>query len=248
MSREETIIALVSEEKKIEVNELAKQLNVSKVTIRKDLDKLEQRGILHRQHGFALINNEADINYRLAKHYDLKRKIAKKAASTIRDGETVLIESGSTCTLLAEELAFHKKEVTIITNSCFIASYIRKSETARIILLGGEYQKDSQVNVGPLVKQVIDNFYVDHLFIGIDGFDEKRGFTGSDLTRCETTRILADSAKETIILTDASKFQQKGLVTEFHFDEIQRIFTDEKIASETAAFLRQQQIEVTIVN
>lgn len=247
MSREEAIIALVSAEKKVEVNELAERLQVSKVTIRKDLDKLEQRGILHRQHGFALLNNEADINYRLAKHYDLKRKIAKAAAKTITDGSTVMIESGSTCTLLAEELAFHKKDITIITNSCFIASYIRKSESVQVILLGGEYQKDSQVNVGPLVKQVIDNFYVDQLFIGIDGFDEQRGFTGSDITRCETTRVLAQAAAKTIILTDASKFQQKGLVTEFHFDEIDSIFTNDPLDAATADFLRQQQIKLTLV-
>ena len=87
MTREEEIIAIVSEKKKIEVNELADLLKVSRVTIRKDLDKLESRGILHRQHGFAVLNNQDDINYRLAINYDLKRKIAKKAAELVKDGE-----------------------------------------------------------------------------------------------------------------------------------------------------------------
>ena len=126
MTREEEIITIVSEKKKIEVNELADLLKVSRVTIRKDLDKLESRGILHRQHGFAVLNNQDDINYRLAINYDLKRKIAKKAAELVKDGEMVMIESGSTCALLAEELAYNKNDVTIITNSCFIASYVRK--------------------------------------------------------------------------------------------------------------------------
>lgn len=76
------------------------------------------------------------MNYRLAYNYDLKRKISREAAKLINNGETVMIESGSTCALLAEELAFNKNDVTIITNSCFIASYIRKAELVKVILLG----------------------------------------------------------------------------------------------------------------
>lgn len=247
MSREEEIISLVSKEKKIEVNQLAELLKVSKVTIRKDLDKLEARGILHREHGYALLNNEADINYRLAQNYDLKSKIARKAAESISDGEVVMIESGSTCALLAEELAFNKGDVTIITNSSFIASYIRKSESVKIILLGGEHQKDSQVNVGPLVKQVVENFHVNKLFVGVDGFDEERGFTGSDITRCDTARVMAERADNTILLTDSSKFHKKGVITEFNFDEVAKVYTDKAIPAAAKQFLEERNISVITV-
>lgn len=247
MSREEEIIAIVSEEKKVEVNYLAERLGVSRVTIRKDLDKLEGRGILHRQHGFALLKNEADINYRLAKNYDQKLKIAKKAAESITDGEIVMIESGSTCTLLAEELAYKGSDITIITNSCFVASYVRKAETVKVILLGGEYQKDSQVNVGPLVKQVVKNFYVDKLFVGVDGCDRERGFTGSDFARCDTARMMAENAGNVIVLTDSSKFQKRGAIAEFSFDEVARVYTDDGIPEELKRFLEQQRVAVTTV-
>jgi len=247
MSREEEIIAIVSENKKIEVNELADQLEVSRVTIRKDLDKLEERGIIHRQHGFAVLNSQDDINYRLAINYDLKRKIAKEAAKLVKDGETVMIESGSTCTLLAEELAYRKNDVTIITNSNFIASYIRKAEAVKVLLIGGEYQKDSQVNVGPLVKKVISEFHVDKLFVGIDGFDEKRGFTGSDVTRSDTANTLMNSANHTIVLTDSSKFLQVGVVSEFAFDKISLVYTDKRIEKEKIKFLEKQEIKVITV-
>ena len=155
-----------------------------------------------------------------------------------------MIESGSTCALLAEELAFNRNDITIITNSCFIASYVRKAETVKVILLGGEYQKESQVNVGPLVKQVINEFYVDKLFVGIDGFDARRGFTGSDITRCDTTRTLATAANQTIVLTDSSKFSQNGLVSEFGFSEISKVFTDKHINREALAFLEKEKISV----
>lgn len=247
MAREEEIISIVSENKKIEVNELAHLLDVSKVTIRKDLDKLETRGIVHRQHGYAVLNSQDDINYRLAINYDLKRKIARKAAELVKDGETVMIESGSTCTLLAEELAYHKSDVTIITNSNFITSYIRKAEGVKILLIGGEYQKDSQVNVGPLVKKVISEFHVDKLFVGIDGFDEQRGFTGSDVTRCDTANTMMSSANNTIVLTDSSKFLQGGVVSEFAFDTISMVYTDNRIEKEKKEFLEKQSIQVVTV-
>lgn len=247
MSREEEILAIVSKQKKIEVNELSELLGVSKVTIRKDLDKLETRGLLHRQHGYALLNDLDDINYRLAQNYDLKRKIALEASKIVNDGEVIMIESGSTCALLAEELAFNRSDITIITNSCFIASYVRKAESVKVILIGGEYQKASQVNVGPLVKQVIKEFHVDKLFIGIDGFDQRRGFTGSDITRCDTTRMLASAAEQTIILTDSSKFSQNGVVSEFAFNEISQVFTDQKIEPAALAFLQTEKIQVTTV-
>ena len=247
MSREEEIILIVSQRKKIEVNELSELLNVSKVTIRKDLDKLEARGLVHRQHGFALLNNVDDINYRLAQNYELKRKIALEASKIVDDGEVVMIESGSTCALLAEELAFNRKDITIITNSCFIASYIRKAESVKIILIAGEYQKESQVNVGPLVKKVIGEFFVDKLFIGIDGFDKKRGFTGNDITRCDTTRTLSTAADQTIILTDSSKFEQKGVVSEFDFNEISKVFTDSGIGEAELNFLNTNNIVTVTV-
>ncbi|MGX7172529.1 DeoR/GlpR family DNA-binding transcription regulator [Enterococcus ratti] len=247
MSREEEIISIVSKNKKMEVNELAELLKVSQVTIRKDLDKLEARGILHRQHGFALISNQDDINYRLASHYELKRKIALKAAELVSDGETVMIESGSTCTLLAEELAYNRNDITIITNSCFIASYIRKAESVKVVLIGGEYQKDSQVNVGPLVRKLINAFHVDKLFVGIDGFDKRRGFTGSDITRCDTANAMMKAADKTIVLTDSSKFSQIGVVSEFAFEDISIVFTDKGISEEKAQFLRGKNIELVTV-
>lgn len=247
MSREEEIISIVSKNKKIEVSGLAELLNVSRVTIRKDLDKLEARGILHRQHGFAVLNSQDDINYRLAYNYDLKRKIALEAAKLVKDGETVMIESGSTCTLLAEELAYNRNDITIITNSCFIASYVRKAETVKIVLIGGEYQKDSQVNVGPFVKKIISEFHVDKLFVGIDGFDERRGFTGSDITRCDTANTMMTAAKNTIVLTDSSKFSQIGVVSEFAFEDIAMVYTDEGIDKEKRQFLDAKNIKLITV-
>ena len=102
MKRLEQIIKLVSEYEKIDVNTLSEKLNVSKVTIRKDLDKLESKGLLHREHGYAVLNSGDDLNVRLSINYEIKRKIVQEAVKLVSDNETIMIESGSTCALLAE--------------------------------------------------------------------------------------------------------------------------------------------------
>ena len=142
--RQSKIIKLVNSNHKMEVSKLAVLLGVSQVTIRKDLDHLEDEGLLTREHGFALIRNANDINTRMTLNYDKKLAIATKAAEMVSNGETVMLESGSTCTLLAEQLARLKRDVTIITNSAYIAIRIRELPIRKVILLGGEYQKDYQ--------------------------------------------------------------------------------------------------------
>ena len=109
---------------KTEVSALAEYLGTSKVTIRKDLDFLSEKGILKRERGYAVPNDPSDINYRMAFHLDTKQRIAQIAATYVKDGETVIVESGSTCALFAEELAKTKQNVTIITNSMYLANYV----------------------------------------------------------------------------------------------------------------------------
>ena len=141
MERLDEIVKLVSEFERIDVNTLSDRLKVSKVTIRKDLDKLETKGLLRREHGYAVLNSGDDLNVRLSFHYDTKRRIAQEAAKIVQDNETIMIESGSTCALLAEEICRTKKNVKIITNSYFIADYIKQTDSCKIILLAENFRK-----------------------------------------------------------------------------------------------------------
>lgn len=135
-----------------------------------------------------------------------KRRIAARAAELVRDGETVMIESGSCCALLADALTGAGRDVTIITNSAFIAGYVRRKPGAKVILLGGVYQNDAQVMVGPLVRQCAENFCVDRLFIGTDGYASRSGFTNSDHLRAQAVRDMAAQAEEVVVLMESSKF------------------------------------------
>ena len=175
--RTSQILELLVKEKKMEVAGLSAHLGVSQVTVRKDLDAMEAQGLIKREHGFAVLSSTDDIKGRLAYHYEEKRRIALRAAELVRDGDTIMIESGSCCALLAAALTESRSGVTIITNSAFIADYIRRSSDFQIILLGGIYQQDAQVMVGPMVRQCAENFWVDRFFIGVDGWSARAGFT-----------------------------------------------------------------------
>ena len=229
--RDSQILDALGVRKKISVQELAELLNVSDVTIRKDLSILESNGLLKREHGFAVLPTSDDVSTRLLFNYETKRRIARKAAESIRDGETLMIESGSCCTLLAEEIVTTRRDVTIITNSVFIANFVRHKAT-RIILLGGELQQESQVMVGSLVKKCAENFSVEKFFMGTDGFNE-RGAMSGDLMRAEAVRDMSESARRAIILTESKKFSQFGVVPLLTYKQIDTIFTDADISAET---------------
>ncbi len=103
--RQNRILDALTKHEKLEVKELAEMMEVSQVTIRKDLDALTQQGLIIRNHGYATLNNSDDMNNRLAYHYEMKQRIAKKVCEDIHDGETIMIESGSCCALVALEIA-----------------------------------------------------------------------------------------------------------------------------------------------
>ena len=242
--RHTKILELLTEKNKVDVTELSQNLGVSQVTIRKDLDMLEKKGLIVREHGFATLNGQDDMNNRIAYHYDIKQQLAKSACQMIEDGETIMIESGSCCALLAQEIASTKKDVTIITNSSFIADYIRQYSQVKLILLGGEYQKEAQVVVGPMTRRCVEAFFVDKFFIGTDGFSRNTGFTGNDYMRSETVRDMARQAAHVIVVTESSKFQQVGLVNLLPTQDVYCVVTDGMIPQESEEYLQSQNVIV----
>ncbi len=210
--REKEILSLLVDRRRIEVTELSAMLGVSQVTIRKDLDALEKMHLIKRNHGFAELSSEDDINSRLAYHYEEKTKIAAKAAELISDGDTVFIENGSCCALTALKIAQTKKNVTIVTNSAFIADYIRAEANVQIVLLGGIYQKESQCLVGPMIRQSAMNYNVKYCLIGTDGWNERIGFTNKDQMRAQAVRDMSASCERVVVLSESEKFSAAGTV------------------------------------
>ena len=239
------IMDMLNESGSLEVNAVAQELNVSAVTVRKDFAWLEQKGMLRRQHGSAVRVSPDDVGYRMTFSYEVKKRIVRRAAETVKSGESVMIESGSTCAMLAAELAEKKRDVTIITNSAFIAGHIRTIPGARVVLLGGLYEPEAQVMTGPLVKKCANEFFVDKFFIGTDGYDPKQGFSNVDLMRAEAVRAMAENAKRCIILTDSSKFGKRGVVTLMHAKDVSAVITD-AVPDNCRESLKENGVEIII--
>jgi DeoR/GlpR family transcriptional regulator of sugar metabolism len=238
---------LLSKHQRSEVSTLAELLGVSQVTVRKDLDMLEERGLVHREHGFACLNPTNDIGKRLAFNYDIKRRIAQRAAAMVEEGETVMIESGSCCALLAEELANEQKDVTIITNSVFIANFIRHAVRTKIILLGGVFQPETQVVVGPLTRKCGEIFFSDKFFVGTDGFMPGFGFTGKDHLRSQTVMDMVENARDVFVLTDSEKFYHPGVLGLVRLENVTEVFTDDRIPAEFEQQLSDNHIKLNKV-
>ncbi len=245
--RANQILELLTLENKMEVSLLAEKLGVSQVTVRKDLDELESKGVVVREHGFAVLKSPDDINGRIAYHYETKKRIASRAAELINEGDTLMIESGSCCALLAETLTATKKDLTIITNSTFIADYIRGKSGFQIILLGGIYQQDAQVLVGPMVRQCAENFCVDLFFIGTDGYSLRTGFTNRDQMRAQAVRDMSRQAEKVVVLTESEKFDKHGIVPLNINQQIKLVITDRQIDHVTISELGKQEIQVISV-
>ncbi|MBR3350286.1 MAG: DeoR/GlpR transcriptional regulator [Solobacterium sp.] len=244
--REKEILSLLVERRRIEVAELSELLGVSQVTIRKDLDQLEKMHMIKRVHGFAQLNSEDDINSRLAWHYEEKTKIAERAAELISDNDTVMIENGSCCALTALSIARTKKNVTIVTNSAFIADYVRNEPNVQVVLLGGIYQKESQCLVGPMIRECAMNYNVKYCMIGTDGWDERIGFTNKDQMRAQAVRDMAASAKQVVVLTESDKFSAAGTVPLNLVRNQISVLTDADISEEVRNRLTEQNIEIII--
>jgi DeoR/GlpR family transcriptional regulator of sugar metabolism len=228
--RQHIILELLGHNDQTTVKELASRLNVSSVTIRQDLNFLESEGLLKRVHGGAVLKDADDLSNRLGFNYEKKLNIARKLAGYVKDGETILIESGSVNALLARELVKRKK-VTIITTNVYIARQFRRNEQANIIILGGMYQHESESLVGKITRICLDQINYDKAFIGIDGYTSQAGFTLRDLFRAEISSHIIHKSNDVFIVSDSSKFGRTELTNICFLSDIQHIATDHDLES-----------------
>lgn len=245
--RRSKILEHVISNERVDVNVLAEMFGVSQVTVRKDLDHLERHGLIVREHGYAVAIAPDNLRSRLAFHHDIKRRIAAAAAELVPNGSTVMIESGSCCALLADEVARTRRGVTIITNSAFIADFVRGGQ-ASVILLGGDYQPESQVTVGPLVEQCLAGFHVDRVFVGVDGYTEGSGFTGRNHLRAAVVKQMATRAGDVVVLTESLKFSRQGAVPLLAADRVTRVVTDDGLDATMAEHLEGAGVALTLVS
>lgn len=244
--RQDKIFAIFADRPNVTVKELSALLNVSEVTVRKDLSALESSGILRRTHGGIAQVSSDSIEKRLQFRYNEKMKIAREAVKLVEDGDCILIEAGSTNAVFARELA-NKKEVKIITNSLYIPKMLKDMRSVHITVLGGYFQAEAEAMVGPLTKLLLGNISVNKAFIGMDGFSEKLGFTCGDFMRAEIGKEMCGRAEKVFVLSESSKFKNAGLTTAAEFSKINTVISDKDIPPKAVEILKKHQIDIIIV-
>ncbi|RME77262.1 MAG: DeoR/GlpR transcriptional regulator [Chloroflexi bacterium] len=232
--RRNQIRALVQAQGSVRVNELSDRFGVSELTIRRDLEKLEQQGILERTHGGAIsirrIREAPLYSEKYALHHTEKQQIGTAAARLVEDGDTVFIGGGSTTVQIFKHLA-GRQDLRVVTNNMGAVPEVQHLDLD-LILIGGSYHKSFNSSVGPLATLVLRQIYATKCIIGVDGISPAFGLTEPLIQWAEIARLMIERTKgQVIVVADHSKFgrvadyviapldQVDVLVVDSHFDE-----------------------------
>ena len=235
--------------KKVKVNELAKELGVSAVTIRKDLEALESSGLLVRTHGGAVLPDHTRSEWGFFKKLNQRKgekvRIAKKAVEMVEEGDTVILDSSSTTYYIAEEIRKRgKMQLTVVTNNIFIAEKLLGIPGVDVIVLGGNIRENSLSLVGPWALRFLEEIKVDKAFLGTMGFSPERGFMTPSLVAADVKRAMVMSAGEVFVVTDSSKFRRGAFAVFAQPEDIDFLITDRGIPEDVEAFLEEKGVRV----
>lgn len=249
--RQALILELLMQHDSILVTDLATHLNVSSVTIRKDLTDLEREKKLYRNHGKAILIDPYIDNRNVSEKEKLyveeKRLIGMKAANLIAPKDSILIASGTTMHALARSIA-PADELTVITASMEVSNILASEKNICIIQLGGILRHSSLSVVGKYAENILADFSCSKLFIGVDGIDLDFGITTTNMMEASLNRVMMQTAQKTIVLADSSKFGRRGFSKIADMEDTDHIITDSKIPPSTALRIEEMGIELTIAD
>jgi len=250
--RRRRIMELVEAQERATVEELVPRFGVSAVTIRGDLDALASGGLLVRSHGGALkrIDSAEDVPIAVKEtlHHAEKVRIGQAAAEMIRDGETILLDSGTTTAEIARQIKMMKlQSLNIITNALNIAMELASVPFVRLIMIGGILRQPSFSLCGPHAEHTLRHLHADRLFLGVDSLDPEIGMMTPDVLEAQLNAVMIQVSREVIVAADSSKFHRRSLSVIGKLDLVQKLITDSGVSQETLAALRARNLEVIVV-
>jgi DeoR/GlpR family transcriptional regulator of sugar metabolism len=234
--RLERILSYINENGFVTVNELLERFEVSKPTIMRDLTKLEVQQMIYRSHGGASsiqvgTKFEPTHSVKENQEVDKKKKIALLAKQFINPNETILLDSGSTTLMLAQQL-LSMKNLTVITNDLKIAMCLSENEDIDLVVLGGQKRKGVFSLIGSIPENLIVDLCVDKAFLGVDAIDLNKGLTNSNLDEMNLKKLMIGIAKKTILLVDSTKFNHTAFAKIGDIELVDYIITDDQLKDE----------------
>ena len=249
--RRSRISELIETRERATVQELANRFGVSAVTIRSDLDALAEAGGVIRSHGGALRREESeDVPLRLKQtlHRGEKERIAQAAARLIRDGETIILDSGTTTARIAARIGrLRLRSLTVITNALNIATALADLPNVHLIIIGGLLRQVSSSLVGPQAEQVLRGLHADRLFLGVDSVDPEIGLMTPDVLEAQLNALMIEVSQEVVAVADASKFHLRSLSVIAGVEKLDKLITDKSANPEVVEALRARGVEVILV-
>ncbi|WP_231887827.1 DeoR/GlpR family DNA-binding transcription regulator [Fictibacillus phosphorivorans] len=246
--RREHILQQLNTNGKIEIEDLVNELNVSAMTIRRDLAFLEETDQIIRTHGGAILNKplvvESSFRTKEGKFNDRKRAIAERAVQFIQDHSTILLDSGTT-TLEIAKLLKDKTTITVVTNDIKIAAELLDTNV-KVIVTGGELQNTIGTLFGPLTEQMLRGIHVDLFFLGAHAIHSQAGITAPTYEKASIKKLMIEASEKTWLVADSSKFDQKSLTKVCDLNQIHGLITDQHILDETEKILNEYLEVVTV--
>lgn len=234
--RRQEIIELLNMNSTVLVCDLSKKYDVSEVTIRTDLRLLEKQGVLTRFHGGAtkITDNddiksfkELQLEERYQRFIEAKKRIAIEAVKQVKEGDIIILDSGSTTMLIAEELV-KLKHITVITNSLTSAFILSDNSDIMLLICGGTLRHKTRSFHGKIAEQSLDGISADILFVGADGIDAQRGITTFN-EGYTISSVMANVAKKVVAVLDSSKFGRNGINIVLPLNKLDVIITDTNV-------------------
>lgn len=247
--RHSDILKLLEIDGSMAVSDLAERLGVSLETIRRDIKPLAESGAVLRMHGAVALPSalgEAPFEKRMREMSAAKKKIAECVARTITDGESLMLDTGTTTSFLARELLGHRR-LTVITNSSDIARVLASVNGNRVYMAGGEIRPDSGAVFGLSAIEFIARFSVDHAIISAGAVDPS-GILDYALDEAEFARTVLSRGRRKLVVTDSSKFTRAGLIHVCRFAEVTEIVTEAAPPTEIAEAIRSADTRLTVAS
>jgi DeoR family transcriptional regulator of aga operon len=247
--RRQHVLSQIQRDGRVLVSELSDALGISRITIRKDLDNLESRGLIKRTHGGALpaqhlslLDPPVDEKHLLRS--EEKQRIAEAAARLSREGECILLDSGTTTRAVAHALR-RFRQLTVVTNGVNIAADLANTNF-EIILLGGVMRKNAFSTVGPSAEDMLREIRADILFLGVDGFDPTIGITTPNVLEARVNRAMVQASRRVVAVCDSTKFSRRSLAKIVPPAGIHTVITDNQISKKDLEALRISGVEVIV--
>lgn len=255
LQRQSQIVEILQAKGRISITEICSLFDVSDMTARRDLNEMDRLGLLRRIHGGAVVNlgrsYEPSYQMRSTKNQSAKVHIGTKAAELIYDGDSVALDVGTTTLEIVKELK-GKRNLTIVTNSLQIANMVVDNlsleNDARLIMTGGVVRPRELSMIGHMSERAYQEFHVDKAFIGIGGISLEDGLTEYNLDDARIKRILFASAREKIIVADASKFGVTTFASVAPLESVDKIVTDADVPLEIIKKIQDLGVDVIVAN